>query len=158
MRLLWSYLITKESYNWWITRREWGFRHQISEAKNKKMSVANIWKHLGEFRRRVRWLWNFATWRTPFCIQRLISQPVKLAFSLVWSASNGSSSFISTPNCAPFEALDWWLPKRHIVWMKWALRSAPKVFKSFYSLEFFMLDFSLCFLSLPSWFAYGKGL
>ena len=25
-----SYLITKESYNWWIKRREWGFRHQIS--------------------------------------------------------------------------------------------------------------------------------
>ena len=38
MRLftLCSYLITKESYNWWITRREWGFRHQISEAKNLK--------------------------------------------------------------------------------------------------------------------------
>ena len=21
-------LITKESYNWWVTRRKWGFRHQ----------------------------------------------------------------------------------------------------------------------------------
>ena len=29
-------LITKESYNWWVTRRKWGFRHQISEAKNLK--------------------------------------------------------------------------------------------------------------------------
>ena len=44
-----SYLITKESYNWWITRRKWGFRHQISEAKNLKMLVANIWKHSKDF-------------------------------------------------------------------------------------------------------------
>ena len=27
---------TKESCNWWITRRELGFRQQISEANNKK--------------------------------------------------------------------------------------------------------------------------
>ena len=46
-----SCLTTKESYNWWITMRELGFRHQISEAKYQKMSVANIWKHSGEFRR-----------------------------------------------------------------------------------------------------------
>ena len=26
-------LITKESYNWWVTRRFWGFRQQISKAK-----------------------------------------------------------------------------------------------------------------------------
>ena len=37
-------LITKESYNWWVTRRVWGFRHQISKAKYLKMSVANIGK------------------------------------------------------------------------------------------------------------------
>ena len=37
-------LITKESYNWWVTRRFWGFRQQISKAKYLKMSVANIWK------------------------------------------------------------------------------------------------------------------
>ena len=38
MRLftLFSYLITKESYNWWITRRKWGFRHQKSEVKISK--------------------------------------------------------------------------------------------------------------------------
>ena len=44
MRLftLFSYLITKESYDRWITRRKWGFRHQISEAKNLKMSVAGV--------------------------------------------------------------------------------------------------------------------
>ena len=35
-----SCLKTKESYDRWITRRIWGFRHQIS----KKMSVANIGK------------------------------------------------------------------------------------------------------------------
>ena len=55
-----SCLTTKESYNWWITRRELGFRHQISEAKYQKMSVANIWKQSGEFRRRTKWLRNFA--------------------------------------------------------------------------------------------------
>ena len=37
-------LITKESYNWWVTRRVWGFRRQISKAKYLKMSVANIGK------------------------------------------------------------------------------------------------------------------
>ena len=62
--------------NRWITRRKWGFRHQISEAKNRKMSVANIWKHSGGFRRCARWLWNFASWRTPFRSHHLvISQP-----------------------------------------------------------------------------------
>ena len=38
-------LITKESYNWWVTRRKWGFRHQKSEEKYPKVSVANIGKH-----------------------------------------------------------------------------------------------------------------
>ena len=37
-------LITKESYNWWVTRRVWGFRYQISKAKYLKISVANIGK------------------------------------------------------------------------------------------------------------------
>ena len=54
-----SYLTTKESYNWWVTRRKWGFRHQISEAKYLKVSVANIWKHSGGFRRCTKWLQNF---------------------------------------------------------------------------------------------------
>ena len=31
-------LITKESYNWWVTRRFWGFRQQISKAKYLKIS------------------------------------------------------------------------------------------------------------------------
>ena len=45
-------LITKESYNWWVTRRFWGFRQQISKAKYLKISIAKylqvsvayIWK------------------------------------------------------------------------------------------------------------------
>ena len=46
MRLftLCTYLKTKESYDRWITRRVWGFRHQISKAKYLKMSVGNIRK------------------------------------------------------------------------------------------------------------------
>ena len=42
--ILFPNLITKESYNWWVTRRVWGFRHQISKAKYLKMSVAHIGK------------------------------------------------------------------------------------------------------------------
>ena len=46
MRLftLCSYLKTKESYDRWVTRRVWGFRHQISKAKYLKKSVGNIRK------------------------------------------------------------------------------------------------------------------
>ena len=38
MRLftLCCYLLTKESYDWWITRREWGFKQQISKEKKSK--------------------------------------------------------------------------------------------------------------------------
>ena len=39
-----SCLKTKESYDRWITRRVWEFRHQISKAKNLKMLIANIGK------------------------------------------------------------------------------------------------------------------
>ena len=39
-----SNLITKESYNWWVTRRKWGFRHQKSGAKDPKVSVSTIGK------------------------------------------------------------------------------------------------------------------
>ena len=39
-----SCLKTKESYDRWVTRRVWGFRHQISKAKNLKMLVAHIGK------------------------------------------------------------------------------------------------------------------
>ena len=39
-----SYLKTKESYDRWVTRRVWGFRHQISKAKYLKMLVGNIKK------------------------------------------------------------------------------------------------------------------
>ena len=40
MRLftLFPNLITKESYNWWVTRIFWGFRQQISKAKYLKIS------------------------------------------------------------------------------------------------------------------------
>ena len=70
---LYSCLTTKESSNWWITRRELGFRQQISEAKYQKTLVANIWKHSGEFRRRTKWLRNFAD-EQDGC--EIISQPM----------------------------------------------------------------------------------
>ena len=44
MRLftLCTYLKTKESYDRWVTRRVWGFRHQISKEKYLKMSVGKL--------------------------------------------------------------------------------------------------------------------
>ena len=52
MRLftLCAYLKTKESYDRWVTKRVWGFRHQISKAKYLKMSVGNIRKLQEKFR------------------------------------------------------------------------------------------------------------
>ena len=68
-----SCLTTKEPYNWWITRRELGFRQQKSEAKYQKTSIANIWKHSGEFHRRTKWLRNhFADEQDGY---EIISQP-----------------------------------------------------------------------------------
>ena len=36
--ILFPNLIAKESYNWWVTRRVWGLRQQISKAKYLKIS------------------------------------------------------------------------------------------------------------------------
>ena len=43
-------ICTKESYDRWVTRRVWGFRHQISKEKYLKMSVAHIGKLQEKFR------------------------------------------------------------------------------------------------------------
>ena len=76
MRLftLCSCLLTKESYDWWITRRKWGFKHQISEEKNLKVLVTNIWKHSGGFRRHARWAVKFRKMKVS------ISQPSSCDF------------------------------------------------------------------------------
>ena len=98
-------LITKESYNWWVTRRKWGFRHQKSEAKYPKVSVATIGKLQENTRALCKMAAKFSQKKVDFAAVQNSS------FSLEWSASNGCNSFISTPNCAPFEALDCWLPE-----------------------------------------------
>ena len=123
-----SYLITKESYNWWIIRRKLGFRHQISKAKYQKMSIVNIWKHLGEFRRRTRWLRN---WPSTWC-DRI---PMALTSSFQLRFANRLKRWID----------DFPASKKHIVCIKWTSGSAPKVSNSWCPLGFFMLDFSLCF-------------
>ena len=52
-------LITKESYNWWVTRRVWGFRHQISKAKISQ-NISQCRPHIsGSFRRTPR---HYAKW------------------------------------------------------------------------------------------------
>ena len=173
MRLftLCSYLITKESYDWRITRRKWGFKHQIYEEKNLKVSVANIWKHLGGFRRHARWLQNFASWRSPFRSQRLISQPSPCDFATKgwfrnlrnwpsawcdWLPMTITSSF----QLRIVHRLKRWIadfPRFETAYSMHEM-SFKKCSKSCCHLEFFMLDFSLCFPSLHSWFAYDKGL
>ena len=42
--ILFPNLIIKESYNWRVTRRVWGFRHQISKAKYLKISKTKYLK------------------------------------------------------------------------------------------------------------------
>ena len=81
--ILFPNLITKESYNWWVTRRVWGFRHQISKAKYLKMSVA----HIRSFRRTPRhcakWLRN----SPGKCYQRIricLTREVETPSSLIW--------------------------------------------------------------------------
>ena len=59
--------------------RELGFRQQISEAKYQKMSVANIWKHSEEFRRRTKWLQNFTDVQDGY---EIISQPYEIGLQL----------------------------------------------------------------------------
>ena len=70
-----SYLKTKESYDRWVTRRVWGFRHQISKAKNLKKFQSQI---SGSFRgilQPCKRAAKFHSIRTPFRSPRLISQP-----------------------------------------------------------------------------------
>ena len=98
-------LITKESYNWWLTRRKWGFRHQKSEAKYPKVSVATIGKLQENTRALCKMAAKFSQQKADFAAVQ------KYSFSLEWSFCNGCNSFISTPNRAPFEALDFWLPE-----------------------------------------------
>ena len=56
MRLftLCCYLLTKESYDWWITRKEWGFKQQISKEKSKIVGR----KYLGA----LKWILQLTTW------------------------------------------------------------------------------------------------
>ena len=80
-----SCLKTKESYDRWVTRRVWGFRHQISKAKYLKMSITNIRKLKENTTAvRARELWNFAAKGQHFRSPRLISQPCK-NLPLAWS-------------------------------------------------------------------------
>ena len=83
-----SYLKTKESYDRWVIRRFWGYRNQISKAKNLKMSVANIAKLEEKFHSRAcnysKWLRNFRSKRTTFSQQKGDFAAVQ-NFPLAWS-------------------------------------------------------------------------
>ena len=74
-----TYLKTKESCDRWVTRRLWGFRHQISKAKYLKISkekylkiskdVGRTYREAsGEHRSTVqKWLWNSPGKRCRHC-------------------------------------------------------------------------------------------
>ena len=80
-----SYLKTEESYDRWVTRRVWGFIHQISKDKYLKMSVANIGKlQENTTAVRARGLRNFTAKGQHFRSPKLISQPCK-NLPLDWS-------------------------------------------------------------------------
>ena len=117
-------LITKESYNWWVTRRRMKIYTKISEEKYPKVSVANIWKHSGEFRRRTKWLRNFAD-EQDGC--QIILQPM-VDFAALRNWPSTWSDLLSMALTSSFQLrftydLKRWIPtsgalKRHIVSMK----------------------------------------
>ena len=79
-----SYLKTKESYDRWVTRRIWGFRHQISKAKYLKKCRSQI---SGTFRRvsqPCKRAAKFRSKRTPF-LQPKADFTVVRKFPLAWS-------------------------------------------------------------------------
>ena len=84
--------------------------------KYLKQKISKCRSHIsGSFRRTPRhcakWLRNFCSKRTTFSQLKADFIVVHhFAFNLEWSSYNGCNSFISTPNCAPFKALDFWLP------------------------------------------------
>ena len=49
-----SYFPTKESYDWWIIRRKWRFKQQISKEKSKIVGR----KYLGA----LKWILQLTTW------------------------------------------------------------------------------------------------
>ena len=91
-----TYLKTKESYGRWVTRRLWGFRHQISKAKYPKILVADI-KYLkkniskcrshisGSFRRKPR-----------HCAKWLRNSPGK-RYQRIWICLTGEVETLSSP-------------------------------------------------------------
>ena len=156
---IWGYspfcfcLITKESYNWWITRRKWGFRHQISEEKYQKISVTNIWKHSGRFRRRARWQQNFVAkgwfrslrnWPSTWCdwLPMALTSSFQLRFAhrlKRWIAD--FPSFETTYSMHQMDS-----------------RKCSKSVKQLMSSWILHVRFLSLLSSLHSWFVYGKGL
>ena len=101
-------LITKESYNWWVTRRRMEIYTKISEEKYRKVSATTIGKLQEDFAGAQN---GCEISQTNKMAAKSFRSPAKLAFNLEWSASNSCNSFISTLNPAQFEALDCWLPE-----------------------------------------------
>ena len=137
-----------------------------SDIKYLKKNISKFRSHIsGSFRRTswhcAKWLRNFCSKRTTFSQPKADFAAVQhFAFSLEWSACNGCNSFVSTLNRVPFEALDCWLPdlwKWYIECRKWISGSAPKV-AEMTVIKNASCQISLCFPSLHSGFAYGKGL
>ena len=71
-----SYFLTKESYDWWITRRKWGFKQQISEEKKSKSVDRKYLEALRRISQHARWAVKFPKLKVP------ISQP-KADFAVI---------------------------------------------------------------------------
>ena len=158
MRLftLCSCLITKESYDRWITRREWGFRHQISKAKNLKMSVANIGKHSREFVgvqvgceisqpeghhfAAKGWFCSLRNWPSAWCDCLLMALTPSFQLRIAYRLKRWIDDFLSFKMTYSMHKL-----------------SSKKCSKSVQQLLSSWI-LHVRFLSLHSWFAYGKGL
>ena len=154
-----SCLKIKESYDRWIIRRVWGFRHQISKAKNLKMSVANIRKlqedftamqdgyeisqHEGHYFAAKGW----------FHSRPLVISQLKANFAALRNLPSTWSDWLPMAVTLSFQLriiyrLKHWIAnfpsfKTTYSMHNWAPGSAPKVAESDCPLECFMADFSL---------------
>ena len=76
------------------------------DIKYLKQNIKKCWSQISGSTQE-----NFADAQNGCEISQTYKMTAKLAFSLVWSASNDSKFFISTLIYKPFEALDYWLPE-----------------------------------------------
>ena len=170
MRLitLCSCLKTKESYDRWIIRRVWGFRHQISKAKNLKNVGHKYREALRRFLQPCKMAAKF------YSMKDTISQPkADFAALLLWfrSLQNWPSTWCDRLPMALTSSFQLRIVYRLKRWIadftsfetkynihKLSSRKCSKSVQQLLSSWILHVRFLSFFSSLHSWFAYGKGL